>query len=432
MARPREESELEQVEDALVDGDVAYQRGTAQAALRHRDFRIVYLGTFASNVGTWMQNVVLGAFAYKLTRSSTYVAVLYFAQLGPLLFLSTLGGLLADVVDRRRFLVGAQLAQLVFSFALAGIAAAHHPSRTLILAAVLAVGLANAIGAPGLSAILPTLVPKADLPGAVALASVQMNVSRVIGPAIGGLLYYRFSAGLVFAINAVTYLFAVIGLLWARYDRRVAARVEERGLARLLSGVRIVRADPILTHVLLTLASFSFFSLAFVGLMPTIAATNLGMDPKSAQYGLFYACFGLGAAVGAVSVGTVLTSVRKTLLLRPAFLAFAVVLGVFAALRSATPSYFVAAALGYAYFVALTSLSTLLQARLDDAQRGRVMALWIMGFGGTVPLGVLVGGWLAQSVTTLGWVLAGGVVWAVVLALWSNASALHAKGAPDV
>ena len=116
-----EEAAREQIEDALLDGDVPFQRGTAQAALRHRNFRIVYFGVFASNIGTWMQNVVLGAYALKLTGSSFYVGLVFFAQLGPLLFLSTLGGLLADIVDRRRFLVGAQLAQLVFSFGLAGI-----------------------------------------------------------------------------------------------------------------------------------------------------------------------------------------------------------------------------------------------------------------------------------------------------------------------
>src|SRR3974377_2009023 len=116
MPRPREESELEQVEDALLDGDVAYNQGTAQAALRHRNFRILYFGTFASNIGTWMQNVVLGAYAQKPTGSVLFGALLYFAQLGPLLFLSPLGGVLADVVARRRLLVAAQLAQLAFSF----------------------------------------------------------------------------------------------------------------------------------------------------------------------------------------------------------------------------------------------------------------------------------------------------------------------------
>ena len=158
-----EDDELarEQFEDALVDGDVAFRRGTAQAALRHGNFRIIYFGTFASNIGTWMQNVVLGAFAYKISGgSSLFVGLVFFAQLGPLLFLSTLGGLLADLVDRRRFLVGAQLAQLALSLGLAGIARAGDPSHALILAAVFAIGIANALGAPGLNAILPTLVPR--------------------------------------------------------------------------------------------------------------------------------------------------------------------------------------------------------------------------------------------------------------------------------
>ena len=159
------------------------------------NFRIVYFGVFASNIGTWMQNVVLGAYALKLTGSSVFVGLVFFAQLGPLLFLSTLGGLLADVVDRRRFLVGAQLAQLGFSFALAGVALSNHPSHALIVASVFAVGIANALGAPGLNAILPTLVPREDLPGAVALASVQMNLSRVIGPIIGAAIYYALERG---------------------------------------------------------------------------------------------------------------------------------------------------------------------------------------------------------------------------------------------
>src|SRR6187551_2708447 len=105
---PREpdppEPDPEDATDALVDGDRELTRGTARAALRHRSFRIVWAGTFASNVGTWMQNVLLGAYGYTLTHSTTYVALLFFAQLGPLLLLSNVGGVLADVLDRRRLL----------------------------------------------------------------------------------------------------------------------------------------------------------------------------------------------------------------------------------------------------------------------------------------------------------------------------------------
>ncbi|HEX5096793.1 MAG TPA: MFS transporter, partial [Acidimicrobiia bacterium] len=132
MLRP-DDSDLEEVEDALVDGDVAYQRGTAQAALRNANFRKVYFGTFASNVGTWMQNVILGAYALKLTGSPAFVGLIFFAQLGPLLFLSTTGGLLADTVDRRRLLVSAQLAQMLLSFGLAAIVLTDEPSRVALV-----------------------------------------------------------------------------------------------------------------------------------------------------------------------------------------------------------------------------------------------------------------------------------------------------------
>ncbi len=429
MLQPHE-PELEELEDALVDGDVPYQRGTAQAALRHRNFLIIYLGTFASNIGTWMQNVVLGAYALKLTGSPTFVGIIFFAQLGPLLFLSTTGGLLADVLDRRRLLVIVQFAQMVLSFGLAALVLIDEPPKVALVGLVFAIGVANALGAPGLSAILPTLVPREDLQGAIALQSVQMNLSRVIGPAIGGILYATFDAAPVFAINALTYAFAIIGLLWATYPRWVDAHVEERGLQRLLSGVRIVRRDPLLTQVIVTLFTFSFFSLAFVGLMPVIADLNLGMDPKSTAYGVLYACFGLGAALGAITVGTVFAHRSKAKLLLPGFVAFAIVLSVFALLHAAPAAYPVSAVLGYVYFVVITSLSTVLQEDLEESTRGRVMALWIMGFGGTVPLGVLVAGWV-ENLTSITVVLLAGSAWALVLAAWSRASILRGKGVID-
>jgi predicted MFS family arabinose efflux permease len=430
-------SELEDVEDALVDGDVAYQRGTAAAALRHRDFRIVYVGTFSSNIGTWMQNVILGEYALQLTHSGFFVGLLFFGQLGPLLFLSMMGGLLADRVDRRRLLVTLQILQGVLSLTLALVAWTSHPSHLAIVLIVFAIGIANALGAPGLSAILPTLVPREDLTGAVALTSVQMNLSRVIGPAIGGLIFAKLEAGPVFAINAVTYLFAVAGLMWARYPRYATANVGDgsgdgagdtrRTEHRLLSGVQIARADPVISYVLVTLFTFSFFSLAFVGIMPLVATYNLGMS--KGVYALLYATFGLGAALGAFTVGSFFAQRSKVALLRPGFIAFAIALAAFGLARNAPAAFVSVGLLGYMYFLVVTCLSTILQKELRDDQRGRVMALWIMLFGGTVPLGVLVAGPFAKSYST--GVLLVGAVWALVLAMFSSARSLRAKGAPD-
>jgi MFS family permease len=416
----------EETTEAIIEGDLPFRRGTAQAALRNRDFRIFWGGTFASNIGTWMQNVLLGAFGYELTGSATFVGILFFAQLGPLLFMSTVGGVLADVVDRRKLLVITQLEQLVLSGVLAALAATSNPSRVAIVVCVFAIGVGNSLSAPAIAAILPTLVPRADLPGAVSLQSVQMNLSRVIGPAIGAVIYSQFSAAPVFALNAVTYVFAVAGVVLARYHHYAPGEVEETGLARLLSGFRIAARDPLIRRVLGILVLFSFFSLTFVGLMPAIAADNFGIRPRSVEYGLLYACFGLGAATGAISVGTLLAGRSKAPIPRLGLVVFAGLLTAFALLRTDAPAYPIGFVLGYFYFLVITSLATVLQENLDDGVRGRIMALWIMGFGGIVPVGVLVGGFVA-SYTDVTLVMLVGAVAALLLAPYAK---LDTRGAP--
>lgn len=418
--RPRShDPNAEETTEAIIEGDLPFRRGTAQAALRNRDFRIFWGGTFASNIGTWMQNVLLGAYGYELTGSATFVGVLFFAQLGPLLFMSNVGGVLADVVDRRKLLIITQLAQLILSLVLAGLAVSDDPSLVAITACVFAIGVANALSAPAIAAILPTLVPRADLPGAVSLQSVQMNLSRVIGPAIGALIYSRASASPVFALNAATYLFAVAAVVLARYHHYAPGEVEETGLARLFSGFRLAWRDPLIRRILTILVLFSFFSLSFVGLMPAVAAENLGIRPRSIQYGLLYAAFGLGAATGAISVGTLLAGRSKMLIPRLGLIAFAGLLTAFALLRADAPSYPLAFVLGFFYFLVITSLATVLQENLDDGIRGRIMALWIMGFGGVVPIGVLVGGFVANQ-TNVTLVLLIGAVAALLLAPYAK------------
>jgi MFS family permease len=413
---------IEEIEDAVIDGDTPLpaRSGTARAALSHRTFRIVFLGAFASNIGTWMQNVVLGAYAYDLTHSSTFVGVIIFAQLGPTLLLPMLGGLLADKIDRKRFLIVLAIEQLVFSLGVALVVLAPEPSRVLLVVMVLLVGCGSAMFGPAYSAVLPGLVGKADLPGAISLNSAQMNASRVIGPVIGGVLYSLIGPAWIFAGNAVTYLFVVGALLMVTLPIVPHPPTKSSRWRELTAGITVARQDKVVGRSLITVFVFSLLALAFIGQMPVVAAHNLGIDlSKSPDYGILYACFGAGALSGALSIGTVFARTSKPLLVRVCLVGYSLALCAFALQRSPLPAYFNVAVVGVFYFAFITALNTTMQARLQENVRGRVLALWMMGFGGTVGIGNLLIGPVVAAVGITNVLLFGAGV-AMVLAWYAD------------
>ncbi len=403
----------------MVDGDSPISAGTARSAFRHRTFRIVYFGAFASNIGTWMQNVVLGAYAYDISHSSTFVGVVIFAQLGPALLLAAVGGLIADKVDRRRFLILLSIEQLVFSLGLAWVVRTPSPSHVLLVVMVILIGVGNAMYGPTYAAIIPALVGREDLPGAISLNSAQMNASRVIGPVIGSVAYHLAGPAWVFAGNAVTYLFVIASLMVVTLPLVPQVTQHASRWRELTAGITTARADRIVGKSLVTIFVFSLLALGFLGQMPVVAAHNLGINPRSATYGILYACFGLGALLGAISIGTVFANSSKPIIVRVCLVGYSVSLAAFALLRNALPAYFVVAVLGVFYFAFITALNTALQARLEDAVRGRVMALWIMGFGGTVGVGNLIAGPIVDAVGITSVLLFGAGV-ALVLAWYAD------------
>ena len=416
---------IEEIEDAVVDGDtpLGARPGTARAALSHRTFRIVFLGAFASNIGTWMQNVVLGAYAYDLTHSSTFVGVVIFAQLGPTLVLPMVGGLLADKVNRKRFLILLSLEQLVFSLGVALVAASSHPSKVLLVVMVLFVGAGSAMFGPAYSAILPGLVGRADLAGAISLNSAQMNASRVVGPVIGGVLYSLVGPAWVFAGNALTYLFVVGALMMVTLPavpQFGAGAAKASRWSELTAGISVARHDRVVGRCLVTVFVFSLLALAFIGQMPVVAAHNLGINlSTSPDYGILYASFATGALAGAISIGTIFARTSKPMLVRVCLVGYSLSLCGFALERSPTPAYVNVAVVGAFYFAFITALNTTLQARLDERVRGRVMALWMMGFGGTVGIGNLLIGPIVAAVGITAVLLFGAVV-ALFLAWYAD------------
>ncbi len=396
-----------------MEGDRALEVGGARAALAYPVFRRVYGAALVSNIGSWMQTVVLAAFVFNITGSSTDVGLMTLAQLGPLFVLSPVGGMAADRFDRRRVLVVVTVEQAAVAVVIAVLCGSGHPRIGALFFAVLAGGIGQAFYAPTFSALIPTLVERKDLAGAVSLNSANMNLSRVIGPAIGGVLYAKVGASWAFVVNAASYLALIAVLVTVRLPK--VAGGSQPGWKRILDGFAIARRDRVVGRCLTTMMLFSFFCLPIAVLMPVLAHDDLGIGADTVAYGLLYAAFGAGAVVGALAIGTFLKAQRLEGVVRLGLAGYALTLAVFGLLRVAGPAYPVAFLLGLFYFATVTSLATVIQRRLDDAVRGRVMALWVMAFGGTVPLGAIVAGPLSERFGIEAVVLAGAAVSALLV-----------------
>jgi MFS family permease len=277
-----------------------------RSALSSRSFRRLFAGTLASNIGTWMQNVTLIALAYSLTGDAWFTGLITFAQLGPMLFLSPFGGALADRIDRRVLMVSLAAVQMTLSLVLAAVALDDTPNRVVLVLIVAGIGCAGAINGPTANALLPTLVPRSDMQPAIALNSVSMNTSRVVGPLLGGVVGTLGGASLVFAVNGMTYLFVIWALTSVDVDFSPKGVSNVGPIEQLRVGLRAARSDRIITRVLVTISLLSLCSLIFIYQMPLLAEQHLGLTGW--RFNLLFASFALGAALGAFAMGSFLSA----------------------------------------------------------------------------------------------------------------------------
>ena len=275
---------VEDAVDALEDGDRTIRPGSARAALRHTVFRRVFIGAFLSNIGSWMQNVVLGALAYDLTESPTFVGVLLFAQLGPLLLFSLVGGLLADMFDRRRLLVTVSLLQgAAVAAAWRWVAWSDDPSqggagrRSCSSSA-----WARRCSARPTAPCSPPSSASDDLAGAISLNSAQMNGSRVIGPIIGAVLFAAGRRGV--GVRGQRRLVPARDLVAAQ-RAPPAARARHERAAGASAGCSPGSRSPSTTRssaaCLVIIFVFSLLSLPFIGQMPTLADRTSASTPRA-------------------------------------------------------------------------------------------------------------------------------------------------------
>lgn len=386
---------------------------TTFRALRVRNFRLWYAGQAVSLTGTWMQQVAQGWLMYRLTESPLLLGLATFAARAPVVFLSFPVGALTERADRRKVILGMQVLALVQALGLGMLVVAERATPGVVIAFALLLGLINAVDFPVRQAFVGELVPTADVPSAVGLASMAGNAARIVGPALAGLLVAAVGEGYCFLLNAASYLAVLIGLLRMSPLARTPAPATEAALgSRLREGAAFMLRERPVRRALLTVAVVSFCGMPYVTLMPAFARDVLRGD--AATLGWLMAAGGLGAVIGAVNLASrranpelLGSAYRHALLMGTALVAFSFT-------RETAASLLAMVVVGYGMILSLTSANTYLQTHVPSEVRGRVMSMYTIAFVGVAPFGGLAAGWAAEH-APLVWVLGGSGALTVVL-----------------
>lgn len=372
-------------------------------------FRALWIAQFVSNVGTWMQTV--GAQWLLIDESPLLVSLVQTASSLPIVLLALPAGAWADLVDRRRLLLGAQLAMFLAAAALAAVAFLGIDTPWLILSLTFALGCGNAVAAPAWQAIQPDLVERAVLPQAAALNGLNMNVARAIGPAIGGVVVAAVGAGWVFALNAVSFVaIAAVVARW-RAPQRPATGPPERLGEALRAGGRYVRNALIVRRLLYRAVLFIPAASAVWALLPVVAASNLGLG--SDGYGVLLGMVGLGAVAGAVVIPRFRARVGSARMVTAAMVITALALLVIATVSNAWLVGVALLPVGASWIAVLSSLNSGLQLALPNWVRARGLAYYLVVFQGAQAVGAVIWGVVADRVSVTAALLAAAVVLAI-------------------
>ncbi len=368
-------------------------------------FRALWLATVASNIGTWMHEVGAGWLMTSLAPSPLMVALVQAAATLPVFLLAFPAGALADIVDRRRYLIATQCWMLAVAAALGALTVAGLMSAGWLLALTFALGVGSALMMPAWAAITPEVVPREQLQSAVALNSMGMNVSRAIGPALAGVIVAASGPGVVFVLNALSFL-GVIAVLWSwKRAPRTADVPAERFFGALRAGFRYVRYSPPLLRVLVRGAAFFAFASATWAFLPLVARQELAGG--AALYGWLVGCIGAGAVTGAVVLPRLRARVSRDRMVAGATVLFAACAVALAFVRDVTALSVALLVAGAAWIAAMSSFQMAAQTALPEWVRARGLAAFMVVFMGGMAAGSALWGQAAE------WL---GIPWTLTLA----------------
>ena len=367
---------------------------TMWSPLRHRIFRSIWIASIFSNVGTWMHEVGAGWLMTSLAPDPLMVALVQAATTFPIFLLALPAGALADILDRRNYLIGTQVwmamaAGLLGLFTLTG-----ATNAVLLLVLTFALGIGSGMMMPAWGAIIPELVPRDEIQGAVSLNSVGINVSRAVGPALAGMIVAATSPGVVFMLNAVSFGAVIIALhRWHRKttDGELPA---ERLVGAVRAGARYARHSPELRTILVRIGAFVLFASASWALMPLVVRQELQGGPST--YGLFLAALGVGAIGGAFILPHLRGRLSRDWVLRGATLLFAFSMVILAHSGSVAAGMVAMFFAGMAWISVLSSSMAAAQVALPGWVRARGLAFFWMVFMGGMAVGSAIWGQVAS------------------------------------
>jgi MFS family permease len=384
-------------------------------ALRHRNFRLFWLGQIISLVGTWMQSVAQGWLMHRLTDSAFMLGLLGFAQFLPIMLFSLWAGAIVDRVDKRKLIFLTQTLSLVQAVLLALLVSFAVVQPWMVLVLALVFGTISAFDLPARQSFLVEMVGIEDLSNAIALNSAAFNAARVFGPAVAGLVVAWVGESWCFWINALSFVAVLAMLMRMNTVSRIDDQAGRDALQNVLDGIRyVLRVHP-LRNLLLLLGATAGLGFQYMILLPVYAKQILHAGAEA--YGLMVSAFGIGSLFSAVVMTRQLDrwSLRRNLLV--GLTVAGVGLLTFAWSRVLAWSLVGGVLCGFGLILYVASTNTLLQLTTEDRYRGRVMSLYTFMFIGTAPLGALASGWIAQhisapvSTTMNATVLLAGAIW---------------------
>jgi len=381
------------------------------APLRNPIYRNLFIASFVSNIGTWMQSVAAQWFLVEKHSSDVIVALVQTASLGPTLVLGLFAGVLADLFDRRRLLIFLQTYAVLVALALAVLTYLGRVGPTSLLMFTLAIGCASALTGPAWQAIQPEVVPREQIPAVATLGSVSGNAARAIGPAIGGVVLALAGPAAVFAINAISFAGIIVALrVWKR-PKQIAPLEREHFDQAIVSGLLYVNNSPVFRRILLHAALFLFPASALLALLPVAAARSWHLGASG--YGVAVAAVGLGAVLAVAVAALIRLKLSDTLQLAASAAAYGVATLAVAWLPFVAALPFLVIS-GMAWLITLTTLNAAAQLSLPRWVRARALSVYLLVATGSQAIGSYAWGALATraglDVALLGSAVALGVV----------------------